>query len=114
MPSLLGDKAAQWLRERMDSGDWKTVPRRINHTSQAGGGEGGCVLGVVTAYTYPTGAFRARIYTFRSGSGASTTEVTVICPNIGGLTRLAEGDVIIMHKCQMDEYEGEEAEGGET
>jgi len=32
MPSLLGDKAAQWLRERMDSGDWKTVPRRLRQT----------------------------------------------------------------------------------
>lgn len=111
MPNLVSDKTADWLRRNMDDGNWRTVPRRINHTSAAGGeGESGCSLGVVSAYSYSTGAFRAHLYTFRPNGGASYQEVTVLCPNIGGLTRLAEGDVVMLHKCQVAQYDGEEDE----
>lgn len=114
MPSLLGDRAAQWLRERMDSGDWKTVPRRINHTSANGGGDGdGCVLASVDSYYHQTGVFEATIWTFNGDGSASGKKVKVICPTMSGITRIASGEVVILHKCQMDEYEGEEVGGEE-
>lgn len=110
MPSLLGDKAARWLRERMDSGDWRTVPRRLHHAGAKGTPGDSCCLGMVSYSPFPTGALRASIYHYQSGSSATVEEVTVLCPNMGGLTRLAAGDVIVLHKCQVDEYEGEEVE----
>ena len=73
-------------------------------------GDNGCVLASVDSYNYQTGVFEATIWTFTGDGGASGKKVKVICPTMSGITRIASGEVVILHKCQMDEYEGEEVE----